>query len=133
MPPKLGVGGFVANAPAGDNEFSARVYKSGNKTGLKGIQHLDTTTYGGAKAYVEPADASVDPSGKVVLELKETSAEAQVLAKERAGTSQVYHNKPVKRDGPQASAAANQQTQANESRIRKIAEEMLQREPRQEE
>jgi hypothetical protein len=132
MAPKLGVGGFVANAPAGDNEFSARVHKSGNKTGLKGIQHLDTTTYGGAKAYVEPTDASVDPSGKVVLRLKETSAEAQVLAKERAGTTQVYHDSPATKDADQqTSAAADQQPQGNESRIRKIAQEMLHYEPRQ--
>ncbi|KAK3192152.1 hypothetical protein K4F52_001781 [Lecanicillium sp. MT-2017a] len=112
-PVKLGVGGFVADAPAGHNEFNFRPYKQGQKPAINGVQHLDTTTYGGAKAYVDPATASVDPSGKVVLELKETTEEAKLLAQERAGGAKVYDNSAAKRDP------------AAEKKLRQIADEML--------
>lgn len=92
-PAKLGVGGFVADAPPGDNEFNIRHGRgriSANKTMLNGIMHLDTTTFGGAKAYVEAQTASVDPSGKVVLQLRETHPEAQVIAREAKGLTKIY-------------------------------------------
>ncbi|KAH7143837.1 mitochondrial ribosomal protein MRP51 [Dactylonectria macrodidyma] len=91
-PAKLGVGGFVADAPAGD-EFNMRYERNrthGRVKMLKGVQHLDTSTYGGAKAYVEPQTASIDPSGKVVLQLRQASPESQVIAKESHGREQVY-------------------------------------------
>ncbi|KAM0236332.1 hypothetical protein ACHAPO_004964 [Fusarium lateritium] len=93
-PAKLGVGGFVADSPPGDNEFNNRYFSrqriSTNKKMLTGISHLDTTTYGGAKAYVSPETATVDPSGRVVVTLREAEPEAQLIAKEAKGRGQVY-------------------------------------------
>ncbi|KAM0303787.1 hypothetical protein HYE67_003866 [Fusarium culmorum] len=93
-PAKLGVGGFVADSPPGDNEFNIRHpgrHKiSSNKKMLTGISHLDTTTFGGAKAYVNPETATVDPSGKVVVQLREAEPEAQLIAKEAKGRARVY-------------------------------------------
>ncbi|KAM0253360.1 hypothetical protein ACHAQJ_007311 [Trichoderma viride] len=132
--PKLGVGGFVADAPPGDNEFNyrtvARGRMSANKTMLNGIMHLDTTTFGGAKAYVEAATANVDPSGKVVLQLRETSAEAQVVARENKGLTEIYHEGSTKSFIPSAqntSQNTNQQSTrvSAETRWNRVADEIL--------
>ncbi|RGP76152.1 mitochondrial ribosomal subunit domain-containing [Fusarium longipes] len=97
---KLGVGGFVADSPPGDNEFNtrnpSRIRASSNKNMLTGISHLDTTTYGGAKAYVSPETATVDPSGKVVVQLREAEPEAQLIAKEAKGRGRVYNSSKQK-------------------------------------
>ena len=97
---KLGVGGFVADIPSGDNEFNLR-YNRGRsqsaKSLLNGITHLDTNTYGGAKAYVEPRTATVDSSGKVVISIRESDPEAQVIAKESKGLASVYQDRPSDR------------------------------------
>lgn len=120
-PPKLGVAGFVADTPAGDNSFNMR-HAKGNRNSkkvLEGIANLDTTTWGGAKAYVEPVTACVDPSGKVIMELKEAGAEAQVIARENSGKGSVYHDGAMKREvRPQESNPAD-------ARLDAVAEEML--------
>ncbi|KAF4973325.1 hypothetical protein FZEAL_9360 [Fusarium zealandicum] len=93
-PAKLGVGGFVADTPPGDNEFNTRHIRNRvahHKKMLTGITHLDTTTFGGAKAYVDPQTATVDPSGKVVVHLREIDVESQLVAKESKGRGQVYN------------------------------------------
>ncbi|PTB64669.1 hypothetical protein BBK36DRAFT_1135882 [Trichoderma citrinoviride] len=127
IPPKLGVGGFVADTPSGDNEFNPRTLArmSVPKGVLNGIMHLDTTTFGGAKAYVEAATATVDPSGKVVLQLRETSPEAQVIARESRGLTEIYHDGPTK--GYVPSEPANQQStrMSNETRLNRVADEVL--------
>ncbi|KAL4724831.1 hypothetical protein ACLX1H_008278 [Fusarium chlamydosporum] len=93
---KLGVGGFVADSPPGDNEFNnrnpSRARVSSNKKMLTGISHLDTTTFGGAKAYVSPETATVDPSGRVVVQLREAQTEAQLIAREAKGRAKVYNS-----------------------------------------
>lgn len=92
---KFGVGGFVANSPPGDNAFNARMHGRGRTSKpavLAGIMQLDVDTVGGAKAYVEVSNATVDPSGKVMLQLKESSPEAQVVAKESKGAAEIYHD-----------------------------------------
>lgn len=123
-PAKLGVGGFVAEAPSGDNEFNVRhgrVKTSGSRGLLNGISHLDIETFGGAKAYVEPVTASVDPSGKVVLQVKETTHEAQVLAREGKGLTNIYTS------SNKSPLPADEETIAAESdsKIGRIAEEIL--------
>ncbi|KAJ4857097.1 mitochondrial ribosomal protein subunit domain-containing protein [Trichoderma breve] len=139
MSPKLGVGGFVADAPSGDNEFNPRTYGSRRispiKSMLNGIMHLDTTTFGGAKAYVEATTANVDPSGKVVLQLRETGPEAQVVARESKGLTEIYHDGPTKSYVPttpssSASAPSGQEGQrstrvSNEARLNRVADEIL--------
>ncbi|KAG6040936.1 hypothetical protein E4U41_006588 [Claviceps citrina] len=91
---KLGVGGFVADVPTESNfnASSPRHRIVGSPKPLNGIAHLDTTTYGGAKAYVEPHTATVDPSGKIILQLRQTDWEAKVIAKESKGLSEIYLN-----------------------------------------
>ncbi|OAA58725.1 hypothetical protein ISF_06508 [Cordyceps fumosorosea ARSEF 2679] len=123
-PPRLGVAGFVADPPPGDNEFNTRVPrgKAGSRLVSNGIANLDTTTFGGAKTYIEPVTASVDPSGRVILELKEAGAEAQVIAKESCGKSTVYHDRPMKRELRPQEAGADPASQ----RLRKVADEILQ-------
>lgn len=122
-PPRLGVAGFVADPPPGDNEFNNRNSKAkGGLRPVNGIANLDTTTFGGAKAYVEAVTASVDPSGRVVLELREAGAEAQVIAKENAGKSTVYHDGAMKRDMRPQEATQN----PAEQRLQAVADEMLQ-------
>ncbi|UPK93101.1 hypothetical protein LCI18_004036 [Fusarium solani-melongenae] len=114
---KLGVGGFVADTPPGDNEFTGRNQRRGqSKKVLDGIQHLDTTTYGGAKAYVEPVTATVDPSGKVVLQLRDTNSESQLLAKESKGREQVYTGEK---------RAPKTETVADPWRTSRVADELL--------
>lgn len=99
---KLGVAGFVADTPSGDNAFNVRHFKGNRNSSsvLSGIANLDTTTWGGAKAYVEPATANVDPSGKIIIELREADAEAQVIARENSGQGEVYNDKPMQRTLP---------------------------------
>ena len=125
--PKLGVGGFVAAVPAGDNEFNFK-YTRGkvapNKKMLNGIAHLDTSTYGGAKAFVEPRTASIDPSGRVVIQLRETSPEAQVIAKENKGLSHIYHEGRTK-DSFIAGASPGKGQNTEESRLERISDEIL--------
>ncbi|KAL6697395.1 mitochondrial ribosomal protein MRP51 [Trichoderma pleuroticola] len=139
MSPKLGVGGFVADAPSGDNEFNPRTYGSRRispiKSMLNGIMHLDTTTFGGAKAYVEATTANVDPSGKVVLQLRETGPEAQVVVRESKGLTEIYHDGPTKSYVPSTpssdtSAPSGYESQrptrvSNEARLNRVADEIL--------
>lgn len=129
---KLGVGGFVADVPAGDNEFNLRFGRGRNQSSsskmLKGIAHLDTTTYGGAKAYIEPQTATVDPSGRIVLQLCETHPEAQVVAKESKGISQIYHAGNTKGDASQESALLKG-SRAEDHRMGRISREVLNDEP----
>ncbi|KIL95371.1 hypothetical protein FAVG1_00108 [Fusarium avenaceum] len=117
---KLGVGGFVADSPPGDNEFNtrnARLKVSVNKKMLTGITQLDTTTFGGAKAYVNPETATVDPSGKVILQLREAGTEAQLVAREAQGRTKVYN----------ASKQASKQAEAPADpwRADRVADELL--------
>lgn len=126
-PAKLGVGGFVANVPSGDNEFNHRFNRgktSNSKTVLNGIMHLDTTTYGGAKAYIEPRTASIDPSGKVVMQLRESHPEAQVIVKESKGLSNIYRDGRSKRDQPRQPSQPSENRIGNR-RMEKIAEGLL--------
>ncbi|OAA50473.1 hypothetical protein NOR_00923 [Metarhizium rileyi] len=122
-PAKLGVGGFVADVPSGDNEFNFRFQRPRIQASklLNGIAHLDTTTYGGAKAYIEAKTATVDTSGRVVLQLQETHPEAQVIAKESKGKSHIYQD---------AETRSNQATQgegdgSQQRRLERITDEML--------
>ncbi|KAL7800174.1 mitochondrial ribosomal protein MRP51 [Trichoderma ceciliae] len=131
--PKLGVGGFVADAPPGDNEFNFKTVIRGrisaNKTMLNGIMHLDTTTFGGAKAYVDATTASVDPSGKVVLRLRETSPEAQVVARESKGLTEIYHDGPTKGYFPSAPNDQRSSFVSDETRLNHVADEILEERP----
>lgn len=118
-PARLGVGGFVATVPAGDNDFNVRMSRNRRVKPLAGIQHLDTTSYGGAKVYIEAATASVNPSGKIVLQTRETTPEAQLVAKENKGDAQIYKAKrSQKSDKPRGGSGRN-------DRIDRVVDEVL--------
>ncbi|KOS21163.1 37S ribosomal protein mrp51 [Escovopsis weberi] len=129
-PAKLGVGGFVANAPVGESMFNRRTALKGAvtaKTMLNGINFLDTTTLGGAKAYVEAQSATVDPSGKVVLQLRETTPEAQLIAKESKGQEIIYHEGATRRYEPRVGDEV--ENWDRRARMTWIADEMMAEEP----
>ncbi|TQV92661.1 mitochondrial ribosomal protein subunit domain-containing protein [Cordyceps javanica] len=123
-PPRLGVAGFVSDPPPGDNEFNIRHIKgrASSRYGPNGIANLDTTTFGGAKTYVEPVTASVDPSGRILLELTEAGAEAQVISKESNGKSTVYHDGTMKRELRPQETDLDPETQ----RLQTVTNEILQ-------
>ncbi|KAM3552183.1 hypothetical protein MY1884_004298 [Beauveria asiatica] len=100
QPPRLGVAGFVADPPVGDNEFNTRHSRTryGQRVEGNGIADLDTTTVGGAKTFVEPVTANVDPSGRILLELREADPVAQVIGQENSGKTIVYHDGTMKRE-----------------------------------
>ena len=124
LPAKLGVGGFVASVPVGNNEFNIRHVRGrgADKKPLNGISHLDINTFGGAKAYVDPYTASVDPEGKVVVKVREAGAEAQVVAKEAKGQSTIYNNAPLKRNIP---APPQWRSGLESERMGRVADEVL--------
>lgn len=95
---KLGVGGFVAPVPHGDNDFN--MHGRHRRRVLTGIEHLDIQAYGGGKVLIEPFAAKVDPEGKVVLDVKETSEEAQMVAKEAKGMTNIYGDHKIRRVMP---------------------------------
>lgn len=129
-PAKLGVGGFVAHVPIGNNEFNTRPVRSrgAEKKPLNGISHLDINTFGGAKAYVDPYTATIDPDGKVVVKVRETGAEAQVVAKEAKGLSTIYNNGPIKRSTPTA-PQPHAELRSETWRMERVAQEVLDEEP----
>ncbi|PHH83489.1 hypothetical protein CDD82_448 [Ophiocordyceps australis] len=94
MPARLGVGGFVAYVPSGNNEFNKRTYGKRSQT-PKGISHLDLETPGGSKVYIEAKRAHVDSLGRIVLNLNLTSQEAELNVLEKKGLKKVYNNKPL--------------------------------------
>lgn len=92
-PARLGMGGFVANVPVGDNNFNVQALHRRGQQVIPGIQHLDVTSYGGAKTYIEPVAAQVNSSGRVVIKTRETSPVAQLIAKEGKGEARIYDAK----------------------------------------
>ena len=130
---RLGVGGFVVDTPAGDNEFNMRHGRArqNSRATLKGISVLDTTTIGGAKAYIEPHTATIDPSGRVNLNVRSTTSEAQLLAREAKGQAQVYHDRPSQKYVESAETqriedvSPSSQRTADTWRMNRVAEEMM--------
>jgi hypothetical protein len=129
---KLGVGGFVANAPAGDNEFN--LWKPQRKMGrgevLSGIRSLDTKTPGGAKCYVQPHSASVDSTGKVVLRVLESRPESEVVVKEGKGTATIYNDSAMARYTPkdehvEQQLQQQQQQERQQVRMGRFAEALM--------
>ncbi|KJZ72993.1 hypothetical protein HIM_07565 [Hirsutella minnesotensis 3608] len=127
---KLGVGGFVTNTPVGDNEFNLKYGKQRTETGkdmLTGISYLDTTTLGGAKAHVEAKTANVDPSGNVVLQLRETKQDAKLISLEMKGRAEIYTDDPMQR--PQVvnepEEGMKEETESSRWRMGRVADAIL--------
>lgn len=114
-PARLGMGGFVASVPTGDNNFNVQALQRRGQQVIRGIQNLDVTTYGGAKTYIEPVAAHVNSSGRVVIKTRETSAVAQLIAKEGKGEGRIYNG-----DGGRNASSARKD---------KLVDEILPEEP----
>lgn len=93
-PVMLGVGGFVTEAPGGMNEANIKKAASRKATDrvANGIQHLDIQTHGGAKAWVVPERAYIDPNGMVVLKVVDARDETRLVAIESRGRPVVYNS-----------------------------------------
>lgn len=90
---KLGVGGFVANVPGGDSTFNmSRV--SADIRSKPGLERLDPSIVGGAKAWVEPLSASVNSKGQTMIVVGETNAKSAEIARELAGGEPVVLDEP---------------------------------------
>lgn len=127
--PKLGVGGFVVDVPVGsDTAFNVRHRSRYGKSVVDGITHLDTSSYGGAKAPVRPHKASIDPSGKVIIQVQEADPVANLIAEEtRNPRGQVYNTKDKK---PEQQARRPQRDDrrrgpTDTKRMDRVAEEIL--------
>ncbi|KAL2121425.1 hypothetical protein VTJ04DRAFT_5452 [Mycothermus thermophilus] len=82
---RLGVAGFVAEAPQGDtntNQKSAQ--RSENR-----LQHLDPTVVGGQKVWIRPRKAHISSTGRLILSVAEPSKEAVLVARELLGEAVV--------------------------------------------
>lgn len=120
IPARLGMGGFVATVPVGDNSFNVSALHRRNQQLIPGLQRLDVTSYGGAKTYIEPVAAQVNSSGQVIIKNIETTAIAQLVAKESKGEGRIYE-------------AENGGRQKQSSRKNRVVEEILPAEPAREE
>lgn len=118
-PARLGMGGFVATVPVGDNNFNVQALNRRGQQVIPGVQHLDVTSYGGAKTFIEPVAAQVNSRGRVVIKTRETSPVAQLIAKEARGEARIYDAKNGGRPGPPS------------SRKDRLVDEILSNEPAQ--
>lgn len=88
----LGVGGFIANTPVGDEAFRATGSTRGSsKRGaqtqpiVSGLLNIEIEKVGGSKVYVEPRFATVDPQGRVILRVGAALSEAVDVKNGTAG------------------------------------------------
>ncbi|KAI9733810.1 MAG: hypothetical protein M1818_007077 [Claussenomyces sp. TS43310] len=71
--PKLGVAGVVTDVPSGHDSF--RTSNVGRRRGnllqsIPGLVNIEPDKVGGSKVYLEPSTASIDPKGRIILEVK---------------------------------------------------------------
>ncbi|KAK0701693.1 mitochondrial ribosomal protein MRP51 [Lasiosphaeria miniovina] len=88
---KLGVAGFIAQPPIGDT------LSNNAKKKAEALDRLDPTLAGGAKLWIEPVRATVDATGRVVMDVVDVDLESLVVAKELLGELHVF-GKPKKRE-----------------------------------
>ncbi|KAI1461441.1 mitochondrial ribosomal protein MRP51 [Annulohypoxylon moriforme] len=82
--PSIGMAGFVANTSNSDTAFNAVKARSASRF-QKQLFGFELEKRGGAKCYVDPASATIDSSGKIIINIDEPSSEAEVVQKELAG------------------------------------------------
>lgn len=71
--PKLGVAGIVTEVPTGHDSF--RVSNNNRRRGqqnvtIPGLINIEPDKVGGSKVYLEPSTASIDPKGRIIMEVK---------------------------------------------------------------
>jgi hypothetical protein len=91
---KIGVAGFIADAPVGDSRTNR---KPGVHTRESGniFDRLDIKKKGGSKLYVEPTEAVVNSIGRVELRVEEADPEAFLVAQELLGADETTtHRRP---------------------------------------
>jgi hypothetical protein len=99
----LGVGGFVTDVPKGYNSFDLR---SGNRKKygssgqpdnpiVPGLLNIEPDKVGGSKMYVHPRSASIDPKGRVILNVVAAEPEAVSVHERTVGNIPVEQQRPM--------------------------------------
>jgi hypothetical protein len=90
---KIGVGGFISKIPEGETTFN---YTSsvgrGAKEKIPGLNQFVPDVEGGSKVYVNPHRASMEPSGKMILQFQDTNTSASIVHKEMVGEGHVFED-----------------------------------------
>lgn len=96
-PAMIGVGGFVTEAPGGFNDMNMKRFTARGRAmhRREGVTHLDIQTHGGAKTWVIPETAFVDPNGMVALKIGDAKDETRLVAMESRGQPLVYNSRRV--------------------------------------
>lgn len=84
--PILGVGGFAAKTPPGETSFDISGMKARNRAsqaGLAGLLNIEPEKVGGSKLWVQPKSASIDPKGRVILQVSSADPDAVAVKEER--------------------------------------------------
>lgn len=93
---KIGVAGFVAEAPQGDSAWNIRATRTSapnQSTKVPGLAYFDPEIPGGPKAYVKPRKANIAANGRVQITVDDAPEVAQLIAKELVGEAEIYNNK----------------------------------------
>jgi hypothetical protein len=114
---KLGVGGFITDAPAGDTTFNMRSLSPRTREMIPGIDSLDPNIEGGAKVYIDAMSARINSQGRVILKAGQAEAEAELVAKEAAG-EEVIFEEPKKQ--PTHEATPTREADRIRSRVGKL-------------
>lgn len=84
QPAKLGVAGFIVDAPGGDSQTNSKRPSPAAQV----LSRLDPSIEGGAKLWVQAHRASIDESGRMLMGVTEASAEATLVTQELLGEKQ---------------------------------------------
>ncbi|KAK0715306.1 mitochondrial ribosomal protein MRP51 [Lasiosphaeris hirsuta] len=87
---KLGLAGFVLDAPTGDTNSNHKFNLRQNP-----LSKLDVDLKGGAKIWVQPTQASINANGRVSMLAKDASYEEMLIAKEMVGEEKIFGEKPT--------------------------------------
>ncbi|KAK6214464.1 hypothetical protein LQW54_004371 [Pestalotiopsis sp. IQ-011] len=88
---KIGVGGFISKIPEGETSFNyTSTLGRGARETIPGLNQYLPDVEGGSKVYVHPAKASIESSGRMVLQFNPTDPNASVVHKEMVGEAAVF-------------------------------------------
>ncbi|KAK1755568.1 mitochondrial ribosomal protein subunit-domain-containing protein [Echria macrotheca] len=115
---KLGVAGFITDAPAGDSAF--------NKRSSKTLDYMKLEERGGSKMPVQPYGARVNSRGSVELTVGDADAEALLVALELLGEdeSKTFRTPPPVNKIQMFDATASRQASGNRINVPKISVKM---------
>lgn len=90
---KIGVGGFISKIPEGETSFNYTAsLGKGVQEKIPGLNQYLPDVHGGSKVYVHPHRASIESSGKMILEFDATDPNASVVHKEMVGEASIFED-----------------------------------------